>query len=485
MSMTKWFAIVVALTAVFAFGCGGSDDDSDNDGGADTDTDTDADTDADTDTDTDADGDESTTCADALNLLTDGSAMAGTMTDMNDEDFFVFTATADQWLEIYTNFSPDTDTSVIDPVLTLWDATGETLLATADDSVPRTGKDSVFDYHVATAGNYCLKIETYDHWASATQSTGVTNWNYNVQAATLALTDTGITADAEPNDDLASGNPVNLVASTTSGYELSWILGMGDAASTADYFTITQPDGYVMVNLGFRPAGTGSAGVSGHGSTMPMGSVNLLAADNSIIARLYLPDGAVEMSVPVDAGEVVGLEIVGDETWTPGENDFYSVSTLVSSTDNTREEEVAGEADGGVGTNDDLASAEEPTFAASTAGQSAFILGFIDPVADVDYFKFSATTGETINLACGSARSGSGLEDVKFSILDFAGEEIQAETETSTADVQWGDFTTASMPGIAVTADTSYYLKVEASGQNPDVMSNFYRCGVHRVAAAK
>jgi hypothetical protein len=59
---------------------------------------------------------------------------------------------------------------------------------------------------------------------------------------------------------------------------------------------------------------------------------------------------------------------------------------------------------------------------------------------------------------------------------------LQSETETETADIWWTDNPNASSrskPAVQVTASGTYFLKVTATAQKPNVSSNFYRCGVY------
>jgi hypothetical protein len=494
--MTIWrsFALLLALTAVLAIGCG--DDNAATDGGTDggTDTDTDTDSDSDTDTDTDADGgmDESTSCADALLLNLNAIEMIGAFTNMDDEDFFLFTATADQWLEFRTNYAGDDIVGVIDPVLSLYNEDGATLLASADDSVPRgPSRDSIFDYHVATAGTYCLKIETFDHWASAAQATGITNWTYNVSALVMSPdTAGGITMDTEPNETLAAGTAMNFVDSSTSGYQLSWLLGMGNAAGDVDVYSMTPATDYVAATFGFRPSGTGGPGVEGHGSTMDLGVVDLVDDIGGVIARLDVANGSEEMSVPIEAGEVVGLEIQGAADWTPGANDFYAVIVTASQFDNAPEDDETAATDGGVlpsGGNDTLATANTVVFTEEVG--VAFrgnVLGFIDPVDDVDYFEFAAEAGETVYLWCYAARNGSGLVNTEFTILDASETVIQTEVESPEYNLEWTDPAYGgSMAGPVIATTGNYYLKVTGGSQDPNVQSNFYRCYIARLIPAK
>jgi hypothetical protein len=252
---------------------------------------------------------------------------------------------------------------------------------------------------------------------------------------------------------------------------------MADSATDVDYYTFEQQDHQVSVSIYFRPSGPGGDGVQGHGSTLDLGIVDLENGDGDVIARLDVALGSEGMSVPVDSGEVVGFMVQGADDWAPGGNDFYAILLVTSDLDNTPEEEEALE-DGGVADPNGTAATAEATEPQVTAtGHSTYILGDIDPAGDVDYFAFDVLAGETVNLACGAVRSGSGLTGARFAIHDGSDSELQFEVESPEADVK--------MTSISVTANGTYYLRVSASGQNPDVLSKFYRCGIHRVAAAK
>jgi hypothetical protein len=221
---------------------------------------------------------------------------------------------------------------------------------------------------------------------------------------------------------------------------------------------------------------------------MDLGVVNLLDDAGGIIAQLDLSNGSDYMSVPVDAGEVVGLEIQPADGWAPGANDFYAIVMTAGSTDYEPEDDTTDLSDGGVGTggNDIPEGASPvPTWEAVTTGQRVSVMGFIDPITDTDYFEFTAEAGETIALGCWAARSGSGLDDANFAIHDADDVMLQNETETDGVDINWGDYAGASKPAVPVDATGTFYLVVTAGAQDPDVSSNFYRCILVRVAAAK
>jgi hypothetical protein len=85
---------------------------------------------------------------------------------------------------------------------------------------------------------------------------------------------------------------------------------------------------------------------------------------------------------------------------------------------------------------------------------------------------------DTISVACGGQRSGSGVRGLKAELLNEAEAAIPggSSTETATDDLL--------IQNVAVPAgDTLLHLRVSAASQATDVTSDFYRCGIHFQAA--
>jgi len=492
--MKTWKLIVVcALPFAFALGCD-SDSKSDPDSGTDADTDTDTDADTDTDTDTDTDSDISTSCEDAVALvLNDGIGVSSAIDDDDDIDYFLVTALADDWLMLWTEGYIEGIEGHLDPVVTLWNEDGTTLLATADDQVPRINTDSEMIYHVVDAGTYCVQVEKWDHWAGQAASSITDDHTYTILSGTLGHDLPINNLEEEANDDIGTANDMSLYASTTSSATMANIYGMLSPAADLDLFTYTQPANNVASHFYFKPSGPGGSGddaAEGHGSTLDLGFVNISDMSGNLLASLDVSLGSDSISLPLEAGEEVVVWVQGVDGWTAGANDFYFINVYNSDTDNDLEaeeyEEPAPDAgvDAGawVGTNDTAATAETLTFAATTSGDEAsYLMGNIDPVGDVDYYEFEAEAGEEISMACGAARSGSGLDGATFAIHSAGDVELQSETETDDADLWWSNYPGASMGAITVSADATYYLVVSATGQDADVASKFYRCGVYRI----
>jgi hypothetical protein len=335
-----------------------------------------------------------------------------------------------------------------------------------------------------------VKVQGWEHWAGQASTEPTTDWDYSLLGGTLDTGADSVTMDSEPNESMGAATTASLGESDTNADTFTNLYGMAGGAADVDFYTYTQPMGDVSTTLYFRPSGTGSAGVQGHGSTLDLGVINVYDGDGNVVARLDVAEGSESMSIPIAAGEVVGIEVQGAYDWTPGTNDFYAILVYNAETDNTAEVDETEYADGGVepgGGNDTAFTANALTFQDTTTGdQGTWLIGNIDPTGDVDYFEFAAVAGETINLACGAARSGSGLVSARFAIHSAADAELQFEVENPAYDIYWGPAEYgASMDPITVTADATYYLRVSATGQDAEVLGKYYRCGIYRITSTK
>ena len=155
-----------------------------------------------------------------------------------------------------------------------------------------------------------------------------------------------------------------------------------------------------------------------------------------------------------------------------GDNDFYFIKQQNYDQDNQAEEEGP---EGGA--NDTAAGAE----ALAIEDGRGYLLGFVSPSGDVDYWSFPADAGDDLTLVCGALRDGSGLEGATFTLRDTSDALVQTEVETATADVRWSDspYTENSMPAVSIESSGFYYLEVSAEGQSDTVSSDFYRCGLY------
>jgi hypothetical protein len=357
-------------------------------------------------------------------------------------------------------------------VVSVYTADGSSLLATGDDSTPRYSTDTEMFFRATETGDVCLKVEEWSTWTEADEALTDPTWKYTLYAWTMDLVN-GPNPESEPNDNLEQAQDVEFYTPTTSNNTYAFLYGVFDSPSDTECFSYTLPASNVAAHVYFMPAGPGSSGTDwseGYGSTAELGMVELTDSSGNVIASLDASLGSDALSVPLPVDSEVVLWFNMPTSASAGANDYYVFRHFNSETDNPAEEEVAG------GANDTMATAETITIASDDRG---YIMGYIDPVDDVDYYGFNVGISDTLTIACGAARSGSGLDGARFAIHDDSDNELQAEVESDDGDIWWADHDDASMDALSVSSNQQLYLRVSASGQDPDVSSNFYRCGVY------
>ena len=457
--------LVFLCAALFVFaGCPGDDDDDDT---GDDDT-------GDDDTGDDDDGNNS--CAEAYPLPMDGDWVMDQLDSEDDEDFFTFTVDEDAFVNVWTGFYDEAVDGQLDPVISLYTEDGSTLLATADDQIPRLNTDSELRYR-ATAGTYCVKIEGWDHWSGETASLETLDWSYALNALVMdpdsELWYEGVlNEDTEPNDDVDQAQAGTMYEGTGGIY--GTVYGLLETADDVDVYAFTLHEDATYINVYFfRPTGPGGSNEQGHGTTLELGRVEISDLQGNVIGRA---DGELDMeaiSLPFEGGLDVLLWVRAPDGWTSGDNDFYVIDLYNAFSSNPFENEVGG------GANDTPGSAESTSFDSG----STYLAGALHNPVDVDFWQFSSGANQDFALACAARRNGSGLVDATFAILDSGMNVIQTETETADADVLWTDsaYADASMSAVQITDEGDYYLSVSAAAQDPEVSSNTYMCGLHNV----
>jgi len=365
---------------------------------------------------------------------------------------------------------------MIDTVISVYTADGSTLLATADDSVPRVSTDSELIYHSPEAQTVCVKIEDFSTWAGETPA-GDPTFTYEFGVFLPDMDADVNNLDTEPNDDIANAQDETFAVSTTSESTFSWVYGTLESNTDVDVFKYTMPANNVASAISFVPAGPGGA-THGNGSTTGLGLVEFSDGAGNVLARLDVAKGSSSMNPPIAPGTEVFLWVNRPAGGMLGSNDFYSFVHQNYDGDNDAETETAS------GGNDVLADADTITQNVSTYDPNVdigYVLGFIQGAGDVDYFAFNAEAGDAIGIVCGSIRDGSGLIDPVFAIHDTTDTVLQSETETDAADVWWSNSTYGDPSDTPVTVATTglHYLVVTAGGQDTEVSGNYYRCNVN------
>jgi hypothetical protein len=204
-----------------------------------------------------------------------------------------------------------------------------------------------------------------------------------------------------------------------------------------------------------------------------LGEVSIV--DPATAATVATIDGSVgelaaSLAVPLSLGKPYYL-VVKHPATAAGSNDFYfQLRTFGDS--NPLEAETTSQ-------NNQPAGAEALMAVAYADGSTSyFIEGDLLPAGtDVDHFSVAVppSMAGVINVACAAQRSGSGLRGLTATVLDSLGTPVGGPASASEAAAS--DLLVSTLP-VPIGA-TSRIIKLEAASQAPDVLSAFYRCGIH------
>jgi hypothetical protein len=314
-------------------------------------------------------------------------------------------------------------------------------------------------------------VEDYSTWAHAAPQ-AFPGQPFALTVLPMPAADAGIDIDTEPNDTAMASQTCLLeeFAGMPGGKAL--IYGGLDGANDVDVYRVTADFGSTVVSFNFPPFGDAPmTGVSTCGSTLVRTAAKVTRLDGTMLGGLEPPAMAPNMmsgsmEVVVDPSADYLLWVTRPVGEAAGANDFYA-STVMTSVDNPPELEP----------NDTVASADPLVFLQQAPKlRTAFILGHISTLQDIDVFSFTADAGDTVGIQCRAQRAGSGLRGATF-VLSSAVATMQGETENETRDVSWvGQF--GSLPGVGINATGTYYLKVHTVAQDATNTGNYYRCSV-------
>jgi len=452
---------LIACVAFLAVGCGSDPDPVD--GGPMTMTDagpmgmTDA-GDVDSATPPTGDGNDSFADADMLDISGDPATVMARIGTPGDQDFYRFDGTAGQWVLISTEANTDDDAMMVDTVITLFDAS-MTMIAENDDGVPRANPDSELITRLPADGVYYVMVQEFSQWTDATPLEGQADFNYELSVARLNTDATAVTLDAEGGDDLASAQAIGYSVDTS---DFGIVVGDFRDGSDVDVFSFTVGAGKENIRMMMMPSGN-----TGYGSTTAVGRMWITNADASeIIARINISepsdpmlDDVVNIQPNLPPGD---YNFFVENGGTPGSNGFYVLKVWRFSADNDPE-------------TDDMAN-NDPTMAQPIALEDDMGVrrGFILPRVgdgDMDYFSFDVMGTEQLNVFCGSASAGSGVQGLTATVFDSTGTtELVSASETATTDIAIRDFSAVS-PG-------NYLLRITKTGQDAEVTGNWARCGI-------
>ena len=390
--------------------------------------------------------------------------------------------------------------ALVDPVLTLLDESGTSVLATNAESsslawsngypsniygsageLYTAGRACLIVFRAPEDMTACLRVEDRTTWLGA-PAEAKPPLQY---ALFVAPIDESLACiDTEPNDTASTAQPTDdcMRATSNFGSRTLAVSGMMDANDDVDVFRVPVSDDSGLVDLAFDPPGPGGPGVAGSGSTLALESVELTDEAGTVYARADAMLGVKELYAYMPKGQDALLWIRRAPGSTVGSNDYYFLSGGVMVPDLLNK---FGERETAAGENDtpDTAEIIEPGIDSITAVVEYVAAGFINETApgepvDVDYWAVQGFPGGSIVLRCWSARVGSGVIDPTYAIVDAQGNVLREGVETKDRDFAWRDDPLAVAPPLTLPTGDTYYLRVTAAGQDPDVLSRAYVCGV-------
>lgn len=449
--MTNSTRALLAMASLAFVACGpsnpGTDAGTDSGPGSDTPMGTDAPRDAGTDNGS----------FDGAQAVTIGTPVMEAIEAPGDHDFWRFEGTAGDWIAINTTANAADDPTKIDTVITLYDST-RTQIAENDDAVPRANTDSEIIIHLPTTGTYYIEVQEFSDWMPDSPPAPEGMPSYTYQLAVGMVGGTVVNLDTETGDDAASAQTVTLGGMMNN---LFFPMGTFEDATDVDVYAFTVPAGamFQLLSTDIMPSGA-----TGYGSTRAAGRIYVTdTAGTEVIARVQPRDMAQDdLSPSLTAGDYLLWVDAGGGT--AGANDFYVLKALIG-TENTPEAEAPGDS-----TNDVSAMAETVMITDDMGTGRAFFLSTLS-TTDVDFYSFTSPTGIEATVVCGSQSSGSGLTGVRVELFAMDGTTaLGSATETASE--------AAVIQDIPITMAGTYFVRLSATGESPEVTSRFARCGV-------
>lgn len=419
-------------------------------------------------------------CANAIPIAL-GDQPTGEIATAGQKIFYKFSADAGEFLQITAESNPDDLSGVLDTAVTLFNETGSTKLAANDDAFPRISTDSQLFYHPATAQTFCLSVEDFSTFSPDSPPMPVARPGdiFTLTVDAIAPAAMVVNLDTEPNDMTTAPQTGRFATGMSGNFGLGLVFGTLGSATDVDVYKFTALATTTQISFDFAPYGVPSGvGKSGYGSGLDRVSVRVLTTTGTVLGQWIATAATIattpdSIGVVIPAGSDVLLEISRPTGSTATANDFY-VGEFNFSTDNPAEAADA--------TNNVAATAEPIVFTVDPMNaklKRGFILGTISSATDLDHYSIPVLANDTVTMACGAVRNGSGLTGT-YEMLNGT-TSLQTETETLDADIFWAgslampnDF--ASKPGITATAAGTLTFKVSGTLSSTNTGS-YYRCG--------
>jgi len=426
------------------------------------------------------DGNESFEQAVALEFDSQ-SPLLESLKTTGDEDFFSFEGTKGQVVMVMLQAqNPAFDPDSIDTVLTLYDS-NKVQIAQNDDPFPRDTNDSTLLTMLPADGTYYLLVEECWTWigkkgltAGCAEPMDKVVTDYALFLLNIDSAQDANVLDEETGNTSADATTIQYSKNAQSGnYFLTLVYGLFADNMDTDVFSFQLPAD-LPVQAPARTVAYFSihpSGVDGNGSTSSVGNAYITTAADTATKVAWIngaDGGSLDVPLPNTEEYLLFLEHPGGLA---GANDFYVINHRGSGS-NPVEADEAG--------NNTTAGAEALTAQNNTDGTTSYFIEGNLPENDTDIFMFDvpASINDTISVACGGQRSGSGVRGLKAEVLSESENAVVggSSTESATQDLY---VQAASVPS----GDKLLYVRITASSQASDVTSNFYRCGLHFRAA--
>lgn len=385
-----------------------------------------------------ADGDGNEAFDEAIPVDVDGAGQPGVIDVPGDRDYFVFELEAGAWIEL-SAFADDLETDLY-PIVTLFDA-----------NRTQVAQGGIVDTHVAVSGTYYAAVEDFSSLYDLPKPIGGPEHTYTFTVSTLRDGVNGVVIDAEPGDFADSAQPL----AGSGGFVFGTVLGLFDHAGDVDVFSVELTDASTQVFLMFADL----SGPEGNGSTADIGRAWVTDASGStVLARV---EDAVFFGLePPLEGPGTYLLWIEKAPALDGSNDFYGAFVLTGFPDDVVEKETAS------GENDTiaLADASDETVTLSGSPPSVFFRSHL-PAGDVDYIGFQVGSAVTVQVTCLAEQLGSGLRGLRVDLRDADDAVLASLTEDG------GGALSAALPAAG-----RYYLRLSATGQDPEVVGDWLRC---------
>jgi hypothetical protein len=431
-------------------------------------------------------------------LDVNGAATGGTLADGDTAiDYYKFTGKKGQRITAYTRAqglvmgNTGDDSTIIDTVLTIYDATGTKQLAQDDDSWPRFGRDSQLFTVIPEDGDYCITVTNCNTALGDTNCgmvSDLTTFDYEVTIADVdKLVAPEVNEGMEPNDDAAKAASVGykLPMGANKGDYGTYILDGSFASDMdVDVFALDVPAD-VNFDANQRPhAEFWVQPITEKNGTGATSNAKLWVVSDADLTKhiaevdqVNYTDGdnpnnePIDMSVPVSAGKKYYLFVQHSSGASKPATDYYFIEHFVGSF-------YFGQLEKSPDMNDTAATAETLTTPMKVTAGNFFVDGDITTPADVDFYTMDVPSGSTkASLFCDAQRSGSGLRGAKFSLLKTDGTALGAGnvlSEVANANVYLAGQTAVAIPA----GTTKVLLKVEAGSQDANVVGTYYHCSV-------